>query len=103
MNEQNKLILKSSSFTYTDSNKTLRTGSKVTRLQGTLYYNNGAYSITPTVQPVFSGNERTSSPGDVGVCNLKVASFNVEYYIATKLFFITSKKCDETKKKPQDQ
>ncbi len=82
LNEQNKLILKSSSFTYTDSNNTLRTGSKVTRLQGTLYYSNGTYSISPTVQPVFSGNERTSSPGNVGVCNLKVASFNVEYYIA---------------------
>nr|WP_321375048.1 ExeM/NucH family extracellular endonuclease [uncultured Bacteroides sp.] len=82
LNEQNKLILKSSSFTYTDNNNTLRTGSKVTRLQGTLYYSNGTYSISPTVQPVFSGNERTSSPGDVGVCNLKIASFNVEYYIA---------------------
>jgi len=84
LNEQHKLTLNSSSFTYTDSNNTLRTGSKVTRLQGTLYYNNGAYSITPTVQPVLSGNERTSSPGDVGACNLKVASFNVEYYIASK-------------------
>ena len=31
---------------------------------------------------MFSGNERTLSPGGVGVCNLKVASFNVEYYIA---------------------
>lgn len=82
LNEQHKLTLNSSSFTYTDSNKTLRTGSKVTRLQGTLYYSNGVYSITPTVQPVFSGNERTFSPGDVGACNLKVASFNVEYYIA---------------------
>lgn len=82
LNEQNKLILNKSSFTYTDSNNTLRTGNKVTRLQGTLYYSNGTYSISPTVQPVFSGNERTSSPGDVGGCNLKVASFNVEYYIA---------------------
>nr|WP_320036807.1 ExeM/NucH family extracellular endonuclease [uncultured Bacteroides sp.] len=82
LNEQHKLTLNSSSFTYTDSNKTLRTGSKVTGLQGTLYYSNGVYSITPTVQPVFSGNERTFSPGDVGACNLKVASFNVEYYIA---------------------
>lgn len=84
LNEQNKLILNKSSFTYTDSNNTLRTGSKVTGLQGTLYYSNGTYSISPTVQPVFSGNERTSSPGNVGVCNLKVASFNVEYYIANK-------------------
>ncbi len=82
LNEQNKLILNKSSFTYTDNNNTLRTGSKVTRLQGTLYYSNGTYSISPTVQPVFSGNERTSSPDNVGVCNLKVASFNVEYYIA---------------------
>jgi len=82
LNEQYKLTLNSSSFSYIDSNNTLRTGSKVTRLQGTLFYNNGTYSITPTVQPVFSGNERTLSPGGVGVCNLKVASFNVEYYIA---------------------
>ena len=41
LNEQYKLILNKSSFTYTDSNNTLRTGNKVTRLQGTLYYSNG--------------------------------------------------------------
>ena len=51
LNEQNKLILNKSSFTYTDSNNTLRTGSKVAGLQGTLYYSNGTYSISPTVQP----------------------------------------------------
>lgn len=27
----------------------------------------------------------------------------MEYYIATKLFFITSRKCDETMKKRQDE
>jgi len=85
LNEQYKLTLKDTiSFKYIDSNNTLRTGSKVTGLQGTLSYSNGLYSITPKVKPVFSGNERTSSPGNVGACNLKVASFNVEYYIANK-------------------
>ena len=79
-----KLTLKSSAFTYTDSNHTLRTGSKITGLRGTLSYSNGAYSLTPTVQPLFSGNERTLSPGSVGAYNLKVASFNVEYYIANE-------------------
>ncbi|WP_321435957.1 ExeM/NucH family extracellular endonuclease [uncultured Bacteroides sp.] len=86
-NNQRKLTLKSSAFTYTDSNHTLRTGSKVTGLRGTLYYSNGTYSLTPTVQPVFSGNERTLSPESVGACNLKVASFNVEYYIADSLMW----------------
>jgi uncharacterized protein len=83
-NNERKLTLKSSTFTYTDSNHTLRTGSKITGLRGTLSYSSGAYSLTPTVQPVFSDNERTLSPGSVGACNLKVASFNVEYYIAYK-------------------
>ena len=82
LNNERKLTLKSSAFTYTDSNHTVRTGSKVTGLRGFLSYSYGAYSLTPTVQPVFSGNERTLSPGSVGACNLKVASFNVEYYIA---------------------
>jgi len=86
-NSQRKLTLKSSAFTYTDSNHTLRTGSKITGLRGTLYYSNGNYSLAPTVQPVFSGNERTLSPGSVGACNLKVASFNVEYYIADSLMW----------------
>jgi predicted extracellular nuclease len=83
-NNERKLTLKSSAFTYTDSNHTLRTGSKITGLRGNLSYSSGAYSLTPTVQPVFSGNERTLSPGSVGACNLKVASFNVEYYIANE-------------------
>jgi predicted extracellular nuclease len=77
LNEQNKLILNKSSFTYTDFNNTLRTGSKVTGLQGTLYYSNGIYSITPTVRPLFSGNERTSSPGNVGyiIFHIKTCNF----------------------------
>lgn len=82
LNGQRKLTLNSSSYSYTDASKTLRTGSKVNGLRGILYYNSGAYSLTPTVQPSFSGNERTASPGAVGNCNLRVASFNVEFYIA---------------------
>lgn len=82
LNGQRKLTLNSSTYSYTDANQTLRTGSRVNGLRGFLYYNSGAYSLTPTVQPSFSGNERTASPGTVGNCNLRVASFNVEYYIA---------------------
>ncbi len=82
LNNQRKLTLKSNSSTYIDSNNTLRTGSKVTGLRGTLYYSNGTYSLSPSVQPIFLGNERTLAPGSVGAYNLKVASFNVEYYIA---------------------
>ncbi len=81
-NAQRKLTLKSSS-SYVDANGTLRTGSKVTGLRGILTYSNGTYSLSPTVQPIFEGNERTVSPGDVGSYNLKVASFNIEYYIAS--------------------
>jgi len=77
------LTLKSSSYTYTDDNHTLRTGSVVNGLRGTLSYSNSKYSLVPTVRPVFAGNERTTAPGNVGTCNLKVASFNIEYYIAS--------------------
>lgn len=82
LNEQRKLTLNASSFSYIDTHQTLRSGSRVNGLRGILYYSNGTYSLTPTVQPVFSGNERITAPGEVGDCNLRVASFNVEYYIA---------------------
>ena len=60
------LTLKSSSYTYTDDNHTLRTGSVVNGLRGTLSYSNSKYSLVPTVRPVFAGNERTTAPGNVG-------------------------------------
>lgn len=78
-----QITLLSSRFSYLNSDQTLRTGSSVTDLQGILTYNGTKYSIQPTVQPVFGGNERTLTAGSVGNSTLKVASFNVEYYMAS--------------------
>lgn len=83
VNESRQIILNASSFSYVDKDNTLRTGSKVQGLRGILSYSDGQYSITPTVKPVFTGNERTLTAPNVGDCNLKVASFNVEFYIAS--------------------
>lgn len=78
-----QITLESSKFSYIDSDRTLRTGSSVTGLRGVLTYNGSKYSIRPTVQPQFTGNGRTLTAGSVGNSTLRVASFNVEFYIAS--------------------
>lgn len=82
-NNEDQLELASSGrFEYKDGDGTRRTGSIVTNLQGKIVYKYGKYMLEPTVAPLFTGNERSARPASVGECNVKVASANLEYYMA---------------------
>lgn len=60
-----------------------RTGQQTVNLTGTVSVNNGSYTIIPKVIPFFAGNERTTHPREVTAPhNLKIASFNLNFYIA---------------------
>ena len=60
-----------------------RTGQQTTNLTGTVSVSNGTYTIIPKIAPSFAGNERTTQPREVTVPhNLKIASFNLNFYIA---------------------
>ncbi|WP_455584115.1 ExeM/NucH family extracellular endonuclease [Bacteroides sp.] len=60
-----------------------RTGQQTVNLTGTVSVSNGTYTITPGTLPAFTGNERTTHPKDINTpYNLKIASFNLNYYIS---------------------
>ncbi|MGN0187649.1 MAG: ExeM/NucH family extracellular endonuclease [Paludibacteraceae bacterium] len=80
-NAKDKLYVLSSTGTaypFANADGTLRTGSKVDNLQGTL---TGTGRLTVAYTPDFYGNERPTEPTDLGDYNLKVCAFNMEYYI----------------------
>jgi predicted extracellular nuclease len=66
---------------YWDStNNTLRVGTTVAGVTGIMSYGFSAYRIQPTLAPTFNFATRPITPPDVGVANVKVASFNVLNY-----------------------
>ncbi len=85
-NAANRLVLSvPASVVLTDaSTQTLRFGATVTGLQGILTHNlnTNVYTLTMDSKPTITGNERPSVPTASGY-NLKVASMNLEYYIAS--------------------
>lgn len=82
INNEGKLILKGT-YSYVNAENTLRVGSHTSYLQGYVSYDGRGYSLAPSQRPVFTGNERTAAPAAVGNCNLKVVSFNLEYFMAS--------------------
>lgn len=66
-----------------DANGTRRTGERVKNLRAVVDYASSKYVIYPTEMPVFYGNPRPAMPTDLGNYNLKVCSFNLEYYLTT--------------------
>ena len=81
-NAANQLLLKGALNAYIDEDGTCRTGQTVSNIIGTVTYESGKYAITPTQQPVFTGNERPTTTDDMnlGNYNLKIASFNIQNY-----------------------
>ena len=68
-----------------------RTGQQTTNLTGTVSVSNGTYTIIPKIAPSFAGNERTTQPREVTVPhNLKIASFNLNFYIANSSLTVES-------------
>ena len=81
-NAKDKLYVSSNpktAYPFADADGTLRTGSCVDNLQGTI---TGSNQVTVAYTPTFYGNARPTEPTDLGDYNLKVCSFNMEYYIA---------------------
>lgn len=81
-NAANQLLLKGEVGHYLNEEGTCRTGQTVSNIIGTVTYDGSKYTITPTRQPVFTGNERptTTNEMDLGNYNLKIASFNIQNY-----------------------
>lgn len=65
----------------TNSNNTLRIGSSAIGIRGTVKLYEGKYEIIPTSLPVFTGNDRTVSPENIGNANLRVVGFNLEFFL----------------------
>lgn len=61
---------------------TLRIGASFTKLKGKLSVIGGKYALTLTQQPEVDNNERPQLP-NVGNYNMKLASMNLEYYMAS--------------------
>lgn len=81
-NAKDKLNVSSNpktAYPFADADGTLRTGSRVDNLQGAITSSN---QVAVTYTPTFYGNARPTEPTDLGDYNLKVCSFNMEYYIA---------------------
>jgi predicted extracellular nuclease len=79
-NETHRILLYSSN-SLINANNTLRIGSSAVGIRGTVKMYEGKYEIIPTVLPVFTGNERTATPDAVGTTNLRVAGFNLEFFL----------------------
>lgn len=63
-----------------------RTGERVDNLSVVVDYNYGKYTFYPLRFPVpFYGNTRSSTHNDIGNYNLKICSFNLEYYLTKYL------------------
>lgn len=87
-NNADQIVLDGTTATYpspipfADANNTRRTGSRVDNLTGVLTNTSHGYVIYPSSTPVFYGNERPTSVAFEGNYNLKIVSFNLEYYLA---------------------
>lgn len=60
---------------------TRRTGERVRNLRGIVDYSFGRFVIYPTQTPEFYGNPRPTKLENLGDYDLKVCSFNLEYYL----------------------
>lgn len=60
-----------------------RTGEKTDNLLGVVDQVGSYYFVYPTQALTFYGNPRTSAPASVGNCNLKVCSYNMDYYLTS--------------------
>ncbi len=87
-NNADQIVLDGTTATYpspipfADANGTRRTGSRVDNLTGVLTNTSHGYVIYPSGTPVFYGNERPTTVNLQGNYNLKISSFNLEYYLA---------------------
>ena len=68
-------------YPFADENGTLRMGYRVDNLQGTLTQSGSAYQLEVTSRPNFYGNPRAATHEPIGDYNVKVCSFNMEYYL----------------------
>ncbi len=68
---------------FADENGTRRTGEAVKNLIAVVDQTYSGYSIYPLSNPTFTGNPRPTTPTNLGNYNLKVCSFNLEYYLTT--------------------
>jgi predicted extracellular nuclease len=60
---------------------TRRIGEKTKGLRGVVDYNFSRFLIYPTENPIFYGNPRPTKIENLGDYDLKVCSFNLEYYL----------------------
>lgn len=89
-NNSNKIIVSDGSNTqypnprpWAGSDGACRAGSYTTYIKGKFTNTSFGYTITPTNNLTFQGNERPTTVENLGEYNLKVCSFNLEYYLAT--------------------
>ena len=68
---------------FADADGTRRTGSKTTGLTAVLRNSSFGYNIVPTETPQFWGNPRPDSVEHLGNYNVKVCTFNLEYYLSS--------------------
>lgn len=82
-NLADQLILNSGSYPLADAQtNTLRIGAKLSNLKGKVAVSGDNFTFTLTDQPVVSNNERPALP-QLGNHNMKVASMNLEFYMAS--------------------
>lgn len=81
-NMRNKLLLIPGDIVLTDENHTLRVGTRLENLKGKVSVSGNHYALTITDRPVIKKNDRPQMP-EVGKYNMKVASMNLEYYMAS--------------------
>lgn len=72
-----------SPLVFGDENGTRRTGEKIERLLAVVDYYNSKYVLYPAAEVKFFGNPRERTHADIGNYNLKVAGFNLEYYLTS--------------------
>ncbi|HRS67280.1 MAG TPA: ExeM/NucH family extracellular endonuclease [Paludibacteraceae bacterium] len=83
-NKQDQLTLVSSpsaAYPFADEHETLRMGYRVDNLQGTLVQSGAYYQLEVSTRPNFYGNPRTATHEPIGDYNVKVCSFNMQYYL----------------------
>lgn len=81
-NREDRLVLVSGDIALTGEQHSLRVGAKMENLKGKVSVSGDNYVLTLTGQPTVTGNERPQVP-EVGKHNLKVASMNLNYYMAS--------------------
>lgn len=89
-NGYNRLILSDgSNVTYpnprpwANADGTLRMGAKLTYLRGILSLTKFGFTVTPTQEPVFEDNIRPVEVENLGDCDIRICSFNLQFYLAS--------------------